>query len=204
MGAGASVPDSLDKAAAKGLAGDKWNEDITTPHSFAFKRRQDLFPEERAMLASGQSRDFADEHGDVFVLTKTYMHSKVLSQPPLLCFPKAFVNRLSSQGGPSTLLERLEVSDDRAKQLRKRRRLLSGERAVSHVGNDALDLYCVAAAEYYDWLLAPAPQPAPLPSTVLTEQRCLGSTVGEPSSNRESPHLPNAAWELQIAYERGA
>ena len=186
------------------LTRDKWNEDITTPHSFAFKRRQDLFPEERGMLASGRSRDFAGDHGDVFVLTKTYMHSEVLSQPPLLCFPKAFVNHLSSKGGPSTLVERHAVSEDREKSLRKRSKLLSGQRAASHVGTDALGLYMVHAAAYYDWLLAPDPQPAPLPSAVLTEHRCLGSTLGEPSGNREFPHLPHAAWELKVAFGRRA
>ena len=89
------------------------------------------------------------------------------------------------------------MTEDRARKLQKRSELLSDTK------NDAVGLYMVHAAEYYRWLMAPAAQSPPLPSVVLTQHRCLGSTLGgEPSGNREFPHLPHAAWELKVTYGR--
>jgi hypothetical protein len=165
----------------------------TTIHSIAFKRRQDLFPEEKHMLRQGLSHDFGAEQGDVFALCKVYMHSVKLSQPPLLVLPKSYLNKLKSRG-PFALVANHGIDPDRAGAIQKRANFHRDP------GNDLVDLYLPHTVAYYEALLANPHVPMPPAAEVLTEQRCLGSTLGGASTNAEFPHLPSVAWELKVRY----
>lgn len=170
---------------------------MTTPHSFAFKRRQDLFPEERKEIYRGLSRDFSSDSGDVFCLCKAFMHSTVLSQPPLLVFPKSFLRRLQRRDGPPTYQERHDIDKDRKEDIEKRMDILGSPE------NDAVDVFLPKAVEYYEWLLNPDLPPHPAPaSQLLSEHRCTGSTLTQATLNKEFPHLPDAAWELKVRYAK--
>lgn len=164
---------------------------VAAPHSFYFKRRQDLFDIEAKQLALGRSADFSSHPLDVFVLVKQFMHSKMLQQPPLLCIPLLYLNRLSTQL-PTVLKCRHAVDEDRKRKLIK----------FAGVFRDrAHGVTFDKAASYYEELASGGPQDIAVPASAVLTSLTRFTTQYEATSNAEFPHLPATSWELKVRFK---
>jgi hypothetical protein len=170
----------------------KWDDSTTTLHSFAFKCRRDLFPDETHLLSLGRSKDWSSNPLDVFVLAKKYMHSTSLEQPPLLCLARQYVSAMHGDQ-PTNIMPRLTIDDDRRKELQKMIGIFDTEK------HGSFNLYLPKAAKYYREHLAGRTE-ATKPSAFLACHRSSTQTLGK-SDNIEFPHLPGTAWELKVRWK---
>ena len=173
-------------------------QDSLTPlHSFTYKRREHLFPEEKAMLSSsGPCRSpEAPGAGDVFCLTKVFMHETRLHQPPLLVLPGAKAGLVVPRSGPPGLKETRECPHgDRRKDLRD----MAAE--LRKPANRLLQYYLPATADYYDALVQGSLRHMPARSVFLASPRFAGANV-QPTGNEQFPHLPHSAWRLMVRFK---
>ena len=164
---------------------------IVAPHSFYFKRRQDLFDDEAKQLSLQRSADFSSHPLDVFVMVKQFMHSKELQQPPLLCIPLTFLNRLNTQL-PANLKPRHVVDDDRKRKLGK---------FAGIFRNRAQGVTFQNAASYYEELASGGPMNLAVPESTVLSSLVRNNALCEPTNNAEFPHLPATSWELKVRFK---
>ena len=164
---------------------------IVAPHSFYFKRRQDLFDDEAKQLSLQRSADFSSHPLDVFVMVKQFMHSKELQQPPLLCIPLTFLNRLNTQL-PANLKPRHVVDDDRKRKLGK---------FAGIFRNRAQGVTFQNAASYYEELASGGPMNLAVPESTVLSSLVRSNAHCEPTNNAEFPHLPATSWELKVRFK---
>ena len=116
-------------------------EEWCTLHSFTYKRRVNLFPEEISAI-NRQSRDHGNDGRDVFATTKMFMHSTNLHAPPLLVLPVDRLRRIATRE-PRTALPAHPFMEDRLKELNAAAKLFKDEK------NKLYDYYVPAASKYY-------------------------------------------------------
>ena len=171
-------------------------ESLTPLHSFSYKRREHLFPEEKAMLTAGSTRSpDAPGASDVFCLTKVYMHETKLHQPPLMVLPGAKAGLVLPRAGPSSLKETRECPHDK-----RRSDLRDMAQELRNPANRLLQYYLPATADYYDALVQGSQRRMPARSVFLASSRCVGRGI-QPTGNEQFPHLPHSAWRLMVRFK---
>lgn len=157
---------------------------IESPHSFTFKRRDDLTASEQHALAQ-ESRCpgvlSPENPKDVFICVKTYMRDTMLQQPPVEALPFDRSLRVTDPG-PSQLVPRGPMGTASIKDYLKLAEfcLTTLNMPRASVALDDLVMKRVATLEPPGWLGLPGhPDRPPLP-------------VGEPTF----PHLPATSWRL--------
>ena len=88
---------------------------VDAPHSFLYKMREDLTPEEVQRSAVRRSAD-PPHHEDIFCITKRWMHSE-LAAGPVLVLPHTRLARLRSPGPVQQKMATLRMTDERKREL---------------------------------------------------------------------------------------
>ena len=164
-------------------------EDVDTLHSFIFKCRRNLFPEEQNAIDKS-SRDRGADDGDVFALTKLYMHDTGLHAPPLCVLPTESRRRVLHRE-PPRLLPAKPMDGDRAKELEAAAVFLSDGKYK------LLDFHRPAAAAFYRELIGAEARRRIGTSVFLRTHQANNAHI-EPTGNQHFPHLPTSGWRLKV------
>ena len=158
-----------------------------TAHSFTFKVRADLSPQERADLR--RRWGMAEEHPeDVFCVTKGRMYM-TKGQAPVLVLPHSFLPRVSSPT-PTELHPRAPLEKPEKDNLTKLAAALEG-----------MPRPYLKAAEVIRNTLREEPQEAPCNFRWLGEAAPPREAV-QPTGNRYYEHLPDTSWNLLATFHR--
>ena len=164
-------------------------DEMDTLHSFIFKCRRNLFPEEQSAI-DGSSRDRGGDGGDVFALTKLYMHSTGLFAPPLRVLPTES-RRRALLTEPSQLLQMKPLDEDRLKELAAAATLFSDSK------RKLLDFYKPAASAFYRELIGAAARRKLGTSVFLRTHRANSAQI-EPAGSEHFPRLPTSGRRLKV------
>ena len=168
-------------------------EEWCTLHSFTFKWRVNLFPEEISAI-NRQSRDHGNDGRDVFATTKMFMHSTNLHAPPLLVLPVDRLRRIATRE-PRRVLPAHPFMEDRLKELNAAAKLFKNEK------NKLYDYYVPAASKYYLDLIEARRQAVLVPSSTFLQSHSVGPRQILRTSNEHFPHLPTSGWELKVRFK---
>lgn len=159
---------------------------IWSPHSFTYKKWEDMQQCEKSMLSS------VAQPQDVFCLVKAYMHDQNLLQAPLLVLPAARVPLLADPA-PTTLCPREALQPARKEQLLAFADLL-----------EKPEFHYLEAAKYMRYLANQEPGRA----TSLLRLQWLHSlrreahvSAIEVSGNPYYAHLPDIPWRLLASFQ---
>ena len=167
-----------------------------TPHSFAYKLRQDLTASEQALLRRAGREPFAPSAHDVFGIVKGRMNHTVPNGPPVLSLPVSRRDKLPKAGPTGTAYKRHPMTDERRMHL--------------------LDLACVLEKMSLQWAEEYSYSPAVAELRALAngrdEERAprgwLEATSNAPqqaiatTGNPYFSHLPQPSWQMLSAFRR--
>ena len=157
------------------------------PHSFAFKKRNDLSVHELAQVQGRRVRGFEEHPDDVFCCVKAYMRDKRLQQPPLVVLPRSRRDRV--QGRPN-IVEPIRMTDDRASQL---------EAMAAVIEQDHYRYYRAARALRE---LANDRATPPLPAPGWLEEPPVPPPPVVDEGNEHFGHLPDISWHMHARFHR--
>lgn len=171
---------------------------IQAPHSFTYKMRMDLTPDEhRSLQRSAVMFDWDADDWDVYCVVKKWMHSEALSQCPILILPKERLHRLPCPGPGGSCYKKGALSEQRCKDLYDYAdALVSFTRAWDtkfSYHRAAQDLRLLADGRDAEvapsgWLEAPGMARA-LPVQIASNNPYFG-------------HLPDVSWPLLVKFKK--